>query len=749
MSIRNVVQVINEAEIDAITLSDFMFKPADVMVNRRLSYPIHTMQYYLDYLDGIPQQVRDAINNTAVPSGVLADTFVTATANGTGRVARTQRSVNAQVNSLLDFDAPYSTDSTAHLNTAISTLSNEGGGVLVIPYHTGTLVISGSVTLKPNVIVKCDKNLIIDCRGSTSGYQFELSGSVGAEIALSANKGIGDSTIALAAAHNYSIGDDVLIVSQRGCAHADAGEIWRLGETTANTASPFFAEPLVVSKIDTASSFTINGRLIFPDYRTDKTAETMPTARAKSTVQKMNLAKGFEWHGGIFKKETGSLFHLIWSKEAVIDIEVLRGYGSGTEIYNRYSLGSKIKAHVSRPADAVIVENHSAYNSIKDVSSWHTNVDLHEENGIQGLDQSYAMYCGISPTYNVKHLNPQEDGMTTHGCVYGATAKVFATNSGRSAFNNRARYCKADVSGVGCHWGLTLSALGSVDGEFNLNLLNNNSHAVYLLNEGVTSTTPAYKNSAFCGSVVMSPRNIRAAFNIEPNIDTGNQLTDSGLSFKNLKIVAYNTVFDVQANNHGIDFDNVKITYYGAQPPIIFNTSTGHSIRGLTVDFKTTTGTRHAIEVVNPVVRDKSYGLIGTYIDYDSCRFINCIAINSNTESQMVKTTLQGTALENQKLTVDSGALVAFRQITVSSAGKGSNRLILDNSIPIGYVFDVLVRSTVADAWLDIYAIGATVNTVDITIADADGGNKLPIANGSKRLFKVRKIADGHFIVYT
>ena len=34
--------------------------------------------------------VQDAINNTAVEGGVLADTFVTATANGAGTTARTQ-----------------------------------------------------------------------------------------------------------------------------------------------------------------------------------------------------------------------------------------------------------------------------------------------------------------------------------------------------------------------------------------------------------------------------------------------------------------------------------------------------------------------------------------------------------------------------------------------------------------------------------------------------------------------------------
>ncbi|MGP5346096.1 hypothetical protein ACTXLJ_05415 [Psychrobacter celer] len=47
--------------------------------------------------------VNDAINNTAVEGGVLADTFVTVTANGTGSVARTQRDKNNDIPSIKDF----------------------------------------------------------------------------------------------------------------------------------------------------------------------------------------------------------------------------------------------------------------------------------------------------------------------------------------------------------------------------------------------------------------------------------------------------------------------------------------------------------------------------------------------------------------------------------------------------------------------------------------------------------------------
>lgn len=74
------IQQLKDASEDAITLADFIYKPANVMIPRRLAADINSLQYYLDYMSSYAQHsyetydemVANAVN---LPSGVSA--FVT------------------------------------------------------------------------------------------------------------------------------------------------------------------------------------------------------------------------------------------------------------------------------------------------------------------------------------------------------------------------------------------------------------------------------------------------------------------------------------------------------------------------------------------------------------------------------------------------------------------------------------------------------------------------------------------------
>lgn len=74
------IQQLKDASEDAITLADFIYKPANVMIPRRLAADINSLQYYLNYMSSYAQRSYETydemIANAAnLPNGVSA--FVT------------------------------------------------------------------------------------------------------------------------------------------------------------------------------------------------------------------------------------------------------------------------------------------------------------------------------------------------------------------------------------------------------------------------------------------------------------------------------------------------------------------------------------------------------------------------------------------------------------------------------------------------------------------------------------------------
>lgn len=76
MSDTDIVQVISEARIDATSLSEFIYKPADFMVTRRLAPPINTLEYYRNLFNKTATDGAAMMNQAVINSGfIVVDSF--------------------------------------------------------------------------------------------------------------------------------------------------------------------------------------------------------------------------------------------------------------------------------------------------------------------------------------------------------------------------------------------------------------------------------------------------------------------------------------------------------------------------------------------------------------------------------------------------------------------------------------------------------------------------------------------------
>ena len=136
----DIVQVIQDAREDAVSLSQFIYYPASTMVERRLAPSIHTLNYYLDYLHGLEliysqptgtvivngeeiKTVRQAINDS-VDSVILGDYQTTLE---TGLAQEVIRATNREndIEDALDTEVIRATDAEGVISQDLSDLNLE------------------------------------------------------------------------------------------------------------------------------------------------------------------------------------------------------------------------------------------------------------------------------------------------------------------------------------------------------------------------------------------------------------------------------------------------------------------------------------------------------------------------------------------------------------------------------------------------------------------------------------------------
>lgn len=139
----DIVQVIQDAREDATSLSEFIYYPANTMVERRLAPSIHTLNYYLDYLHGLELIYSQ-------PTG-------TVTVNGE-EVKTIRQAINDSVDSVLIGE--YQTQLEVKVNTNESNILELQDFNSTVPVIDGK-VPSGAVSTGENT-TQLDNNAVYD-----------------------------------------------------------------------------------------------------------------------------------------------------------------------------------------------------------------------------------------------------------------------------------------------------------------------------------------------------------------------------------------------------------------------------------------------------------------------------------------------------------------------------------------------------------------------------------------------------------
>ena len=380
--------------------------------------------------------------------------FVSFLPSGIGAISTTVQSKLRESVSVTDFGAdPTGTDDSAlAIQLCINAMISRGGGTIKVP--TGTYKLNTELVGGSNIHLDCEINVVFDGSSMSTGSKtvLKFSGSTGAKVLLGANAARGDTSITTATDHGLAAGDWILLTSQRAALHPDAGD-WQLGNTTAGTAMPFFAEPIQVKSVQSSTQFTLQTPIMFPSYRLDRTEETYVSTQV-STVEKINFCVGVKITGnptfvvrGVTDSGFGVGLNCVYCYEPYIEATFDLGSFPSAGLYFTRCFRSHAKVKAFRPVNWNKSSfSHAAFNSFKDLCAWWSNWYVEDVYGSQGLDITYGgnftpRSPSILPTISGYSYAPKETGITFHAGSYGGRVSNFtAINCPVSGIFNRSRF---------------------------------------------------------------------------------------------------------------------------------------------------------------------------------------------------------------------------------------------------------------------------------------------------------------------
>lgn len=461
-ALESITKVIADTRVDAVTLKEFVTEPADVMVKRRLGDDIHTLEYYLNnfeinrasitaYVATIPNIVNNAINNTAVEGGVLADTFVTATANMLGSVARTQRQVNSDyinVNAFGDFAVSPKTV----LQKAIDEVHLAGGGLINIPQ--GLFDFSaGGVVLKENVyLLGAGEGLTIFDQGEFVGDL--IATPIIAETPLTMTTDLNEGDIGHTINNSCTVGDFIKFSSNRLFtdrwsdrlirAYYKEGELFEVARRTPTTVG-FNKAGFAICKISdgaTAITFKPTKNMGIQGLTLRKSASVVNSSRGLF----VNQASGFQYdkittenydNAGITINKSigttvGTVHHLGGSDTLGLCYGTSITDGSKSTTISSIS-GDGCRHVMSGGGTGWAIPAHATVLSIKGVNSKKAAIDTHGNTAyFSYLSAQVDCIGGMS---GLGHIMSNVVGLGVEGQVDGGTLHVYEGGKGIT-YNN-------------------------------------------------------------------------------------------------------------------------------------------------------------------------------------------------------------------------------------------------------------------------------------------------------------------------
>lgn len=431
------------------------------------------------------------------------------------------------------------TDCSAALQDALDGLATQGGGALLIPFRgTGIYRLDNPIHIGGNTQVRVDNGVKIDLTHQTNtsaAPAITVAGTVGAEINLAIAAVRLDETLTTAAPHGLVAGDWALLKSTTYALTSDAPDAWRLGETTANTTSTYFAEPIEALAASSATEVALKSPVIFPVYGLTAVGAGL---RGCSTVQRIAWLDGFEWHGGEFLGGGSEIFRVQWARHPLIeDVEFTMGEREGYCVqYINVLRGRVVRPRFWHAPGATVTFRH---NSIRDVGSWWCRYeDWTAENGFQPIDITFSPEG--NPSIEPELLNGYsvdcDYGWTTHAGSFGGTARGIRTLNCRQGGQNRSRFFSVlDCRHVGARYGGTRAGIllgaWAIDGVYAGNHIDGYERGICDHPDGIVSNGPYQRNNVYhdndfvrCNVGIFLPQLDAAPATTEPS---GNVVTDN------------------------------------------------------------------------------------------------------------------------------------------------------------------------------------------------------------------------------